>query len=269
MTKIFLAVLILVLNLSATDPINTVEKVIVCPNFMIFKSAVEDDHWTIQTLTRNFDVYKLSVSGVKDSTSTKYAKEIDYYSNPGVTFYFSKWRSGLEPAEVNISNVPSYNRESEWGIKEKISMIAFLNRKDYPFIEKFFTTSFKVGNTVISTTLEKPVNVIDYKRGEYLYYQDLGTVFGVFPNGKYSVSKSNFSWAYQNQKILLTPNLDYIKKKPISAINPDQRKWYNTKWEKLHKANKIRAVLSSSGIRWQTGGLEDKEKNLIDWFKKR
>jgi hypothetical protein len=267
--KICFTFLLLLCLLAANDPINSIEKIIVCPNFIIFKSALEDDHWTIQTLSRNFDVYKLSVSGLKDSTSKAYSKEVDYYSNPGVKFYFSRWRSGLEPSEADISQLPSFNRENEWGIKDKISMIAFLNRKEYGFIEKFFTTTFTVGNTVISTTLEKPVNVIDYKRGEYLYYQDLGTVYGVYPNGQYSVSKSNFSWAYKNQKLQLTPSIDYVKNRVISAINPDERKWYNIQWEKLHKANKITASLSSSGISWNTANLDEKEKNLMQWFQKK
>lgn len=259
-------VLFLIFLITADN--NKFSEVIITPKAMFFKHK-DKDLWTIQTLNRNFQVYDLFVvKGSADSIVEKNNIPFKFYTDTITEIKFSPWTSNIFKDTVNIRDIDSYNSNRNLGLRDKVSMVAYMNRKTFPEIENFFSKTFRIGNKSISTSLDKPINIIDYKDGDFLFYHNRTSIVCVTKNsGQELFSKSDYTWNYTNKKLYLYPKEDYIKRKPINAIK-NGRSWYNTNWEKMRKEGKLFAYYDQSGLKWNTSDLTDNEKNLVSWFKK-
>lgn len=248
--------------------VNRIEEVIVTPEVMVFKSADRSRLWTVQGLNRNYDIYNLTIEAEPDSVSVIRGIPVKYYvTDDSVNVSFSRWSTNIERETMIISDMDNYTPFVKIGLRDKMSMIAFLNRDSLPFIEGFFTKTFRVGSRQFKTSLDNPIDVIDYKENQYFFFQDRNSVTAVFPNRQFTISKSNYEWSYENRMIQLKPTADYIKNKRINAIK-NGRSWYNNNWEKMRKGGKLNAVISIDGFNWNTDGLSDNEKNLLAWWQK-
>lgn len=244
---------------------NRFSEVIITPKAIMFKHD-KSEAWTIQTLSRNFQVFDLFViKGTADSIVEKNNIPFKYYTDTIMAIKFSPWSSTIFTDTLTLDDIDAYNIDRNLGLRDKIAMIAYMNRKSYPVIESFFAKTFTIGNQQISTSLDKPMNIIDYEDNRYLYYHNKNSIVCVTQSGQTLYSKNDYSWKFLNNQLYLYPNKDYIPRKTISAIQKG-RTWYNTNWEKMRSEGKLYAVYTQSGIKWNRTGLNDSEKNLLSWF---
>lgn len=255
------------LFLFAQEGINDLSEVIVSPRVLAFKTKAKTSAWTIQTLNRNFDIYGLSTVHRPDSVKELDGIPVKYYNTDSIEIVFSEWSSEITKDSLLLVDLITYNDVNNNGLRDKLAMIGFLNRKKLPFLETFFQRTYTVGAKSFKTTLEKPINIIDYQENNFMLYQDNFSVYMITTQREFTFSKNDFEWKYENRELTLFPSAAYVKNKPISAIKSG-RSWYNTKWEKLRKERKLFAIVSASGLIWNKQGLSDSEKSLIDWFKK-
>jgi hypothetical protein len=252
----------------AQEGINDLSEVIVTPQIIAFKSKAANGAWTIQTLTRNYDVFGLTVSQRPD-----YVEEIEggipvkHFNTDSIPVIFSAWATEIEHDTMLFVDLIQFNANLSHGYRNKLAMIGYLNRKKLPFLETFFQRTYTVGSREFKTTLEKPIDVIDYRENTYFVYKDNFNIYMILPQRSYSFAKSDYEWTYENSELVLYPTSNFVKTKPISAISSG-RDWYNLKWEKLRKDGKLFATVSMSGLIWNTRNLSADEKNLVEWFKK-
>lgn len=248
--------------------INDLEEVIVSPRVLAFKTKAKTNAWTIQTIARNYDVYGLQVFARPDSVQNLEGIPVKHYSSDQVKIEFSEWSTEIEKDTSKVlGDLVNFNSDLAKGLRNKLAMIGYLNRKKLPFLETFFQRTYTVGARQYKTTLEKPINVVDYEENKFMIYQDNFNVFMITTQREYTFSKNDYEWSYTNKELHLYPTAGYVKRKPINAIKSG-RDWYNGKWEELRKERKLSALVNSAGLIWNTAGLSDSEKNLVDWFKK-
>jgi len=255
---------------SQMDEENIIKEIYITQNAMIFKTGLEDeDVWVVQTISRNFNLYNFKVSNGAPRTESVDGIVIHHFEEDTskTVARFSKFRSGFKKEHIELSQIDTYGLELNLDVKEKVAMIAYLNREKFPFIESFFEKTFSVGDIKVSTTLKRPVNVLKYVDGNELIYQDDFYVYAVYPSTQYQIKKSDYAWSFRNGTVELVPTEEFLATKSISAIKSG-RDWYTIKWKKLRKERKLKGYFSKRGIAWNTSGLTDSEKNLVLWWRK-
>jgi hypothetical protein len=267
MKKILILFTVSFLLFSQKDEENQLEQLIVTPNALILKSKQKEDVWTVQTITRNFEIYGLKIDGSPYKTEEKDGINISYYNDTNSVSHFNRFKSGFGKEKLSLIDIDQYQLENNLGLKDKIAMITYINREKFPFIEKFFEQTLKVGSKTLKTTLKEPINVLFYRENSILIYQTTREVKAIYPQTELSFRKSDYEWYYKNKTVVFSPTSEFIKNRTISAIKSG-RVWYNKNWEKMRKAGKLKAVFSSTGKKYIVKNLSKKEVNLLAWWKK-